>query len=139
MNMTSEQASRSYKEIINKVLIYGGVVTILWHERSLAPERLWGDFYSALLEQLKRHRAWFATASQITKWFEHRRSISFTDELFSDKGLNLTLESPKALPYSEFSLRFYEPIANGDILMEKSAGYVEIPWSGQKNITILFR
>jgi len=32
----------------------GGVLTVNWHDRSIAPERLWDDFYLDLLDDLKR-------------------------------------------------------------------------------------
>lgn len=136
MNMTDEKASQCCKEIIDHVLTHGGVLTILWHERSLAPERLWGNFYIALLEQLKMHRMWFATASQITKWFEYRRSISFTHESFSDKELSLCLESPEVLPHPGFCLRLYPPVSKESDSAEKTGNYIEIPWLGEKSITI---
>jgi hypothetical protein len=136
MNMTDEKANQCCKEIIDHVLTHGGVLTILWHERSLVPERLWGDFYIALLKQLKMHRVWFATASQITKWFEYRRSISFTHESFSDKELSLCLESPGVLPHPGFCLRLYPPVSKESDSAEKTGNYIEIPWLGEKSITI---
>jgi hypothetical protein len=48
-----------------------------WHDRSPAPERLWGDFYGQLLEQLQEKNAWFATAAQTVDWFRRRRSATF--------------------------------------------------------------
>jgi hypothetical protein len=137
LHMSDKEAGNRCRMIMNHVLTNGGILTILWHERSPAPERLWGNFYIAILEQLKKHRVWFATAGQIAKWFEQRRSISFTHESCSDKELNLSIESPEAIPYSEFSLRFYPPAFNGGAFAKKPANCLEIPWSGQRNITIL--
>jgi peptidoglycan/xylan/chitin deacetylase (PgdA/CDA1 family) len=138
LNMTNEEASRRCKEIIDQVLTHGGVLTILWHLRSMAPERLWRDFYTRLLEQLKSHRVWFATGHQVTKWFRLRRAISFTHESFSDRKLSLHLEKPKELPCSEFVLRLYKPTSDRVALSEKSADYIEIPWLGEKSVTIPF-
>lgn len=136
MNMTDEKASQRCKEIIDHVLTHGGVLTILWHERSPAPERLWGNFYIALLEQLKMHRVWFATASQITKWFEYRRSISFIHESLSGKELSLCLESPGELPHPGFCLRLYPPVSKERDSTVKTGTYIEIPWLGEKSITV---
>jgi hypothetical protein len=138
LNMTDEEASQRCKEIIDQVLTYGGVLTILWHLRSIAPERLWGDFYTRLLEQLKRHRVWFATARQVIKWFRLRRAISFTHESFSDRALSVCLETTKELPCPEFALRLYKPISNEASLSEESVDYIEIPWLGEKSMTIPF-
>jgi hypothetical protein len=136
LNMTDEEASQSCNEVINQVMTYGGVLTILWHLRSVAPERLWGEFYIRLLEQLKRHRVWFATASEVTKWFQLRRSVSFTDESFSDRELSLSLEVSKELPYPEFALRLYKPISKKAVVSGKSADHIDIPWLGERSITI---
>jgi len=40
---------------------YGGALIINWHDRSLAPERLWGQFYVQLIDELKHRGAWFPT------------------------------------------------------------------------------
>lgn len=136
LNMTDEQASQSCKEIINQVLMYGGVLTILWHLRSIAPERLWGEFYIRLLEQLKRYRLCFATAGEVTKWFQIRRSASFTDESFSDGKLSLSLDVPEKLPYPEFALRLHKPVPQKAAASGKPANHIDIPWLGEKSITI---
>jgi len=136
LNMTDEEASQSCKEIINQVLTYGGVLTILWHLRSIAPERLWGEFYIRLLEQLKRHHVWFATAGEVAKWFQLRRSVSFTDESFSDGVLSLSLKVPEEPPYPEFALRLYKPISQKSAVSGNSEEHVDIPWSGERSITV---
>ena len=54
-----------------------GVLTILWHDRSHAAERFWGDFYIQLVQRLKVLNVWFATASQVVRWFRRRRTLIF--------------------------------------------------------------
>lgn len=56
---------------------FGGVLTLNWHDRSLAPERLWGDLYGKVLERLKKEKTMFCTAKQAVNWFKQRRSINF--------------------------------------------------------------
>jgi hypothetical protein len=56
---------------------FGGVLTVNWHDRSLAPERLWGDAYLTLLRELRARTPWFATASQTVAWFRKRRATTF--------------------------------------------------------------
>ena len=61
---------------------FGGTLTINWHDRSIAPERLWGECYRDLVQDLKNRGAWFATAGQAISWFRKRRSAVFeTDSL----------------------------------------------------------
>jgi hypothetical protein len=57
----------------------GGVLTVNWHDRSLAPERLWEDFYVRLLSELSRKRALFLTGSEAAAWFRARRSVAFEE------------------------------------------------------------
>ena len=49
-----------------------------WHDRSLAPERLWGQAYRELLEEIDAaDDACYATAANAVAWFRWRRSIRF--------------------------------------------------------------
>ena len=56
---------------------FGGCLTINWHDRSTAPERLWHENYRDLVKDLKSRGAWFATAGQAISWFRKRRSVVF--------------------------------------------------------------
>jgi hypothetical protein len=55
----------------------GGVLTVLWHDRSHGPERFWGDFYIRLVGKLKATNAWFTTARTAVSWFGQRRQVRF--------------------------------------------------------------
>jgi hypothetical protein len=71
----------------------GGVLTVLWHDRSLGPERHWGDFYVRLVDDLKRRGAWFANARAVVDWFRARRAVQF-----SARGCELPAGAPRGLP-----------------------------------------
>ena len=43
MNLSSKQAEKAIDPLIENVARFGGALTINWHDRSLAPERLWDD------------------------------------------------------------------------------------------------
>ena len=77
MGLTSFAAEDRCNILVNNVERYGGVLTILWRPRSLAPERLWNDSYVGLLKTLQKRRVWFATADQVVDWFRKRRAYSF--------------------------------------------------------------
>jgi hypothetical protein len=77
LGLTEEYAWKMCEVVLANAADYGGAITILWHTRSLAPERLWGDFYVRLLNRLASRRVWFATAAEIVEWFRERRAISF--------------------------------------------------------------
>ena len=74
MNLAPKEATAAVQELLGHAGRFGGVLTINWHDRSLAPERLWDRFYVKLLDELRRQRAWCPTAGQAVGWFRHRRS-----------------------------------------------------------------
>jgi hypothetical protein len=81
MNLGPEKASQLCRRIVANAKRFGGTVVINWHERSLAPERLWGRFYRELTEEIRKgNRAWFAKAGEAVEWFRWRRSIRFNSK-----------------------------------------------------------
>jgi hypothetical protein len=79
MNLDARSAHNVVASIISSVNRFGGVLTINWHDRSLAPERLWDRFYDEVLDQLGFLKPWFATALQAVQWFDARRKIELTE------------------------------------------------------------
>jgi hypothetical protein len=77
MNLSPQEARKQVANVIGHVGQFGGNITINWHDRSIAPERLWGRFYEELVEEMKSQGAWFATAGQAVAWFQKRRSAVF--------------------------------------------------------------
>jgi len=78
MNMTAHNAEHLCNKITGHIVGQtGGVVTVLWHQRSIGPERLWGAFYSHLIKKLRDENCWFATAQDAVDWFRLRRSAEF--------------------------------------------------------------
>jgi hypothetical protein len=75
--LSPADAGVKINEIIDSAYRRGGCVTVNWHDRSIAPERLWTAAYLDLIEEMEERGAWFATASQATSWFRRRRSIRF--------------------------------------------------------------
>jgi peptidoglycan/xylan/chitin deacetylase (PgdA/CDA1 family) len=79
MNLSDKQAGAAMRPLIENATKFGGVLTINWHDRSLAPERLWVAPYHKLLNDLKSRNAWFATAGEAVSWFKKRRSARVDD------------------------------------------------------------
>ena len=79
MNLSDEQAEAAMRPLIENAMRFGGVLTVNWHDRSLAPERLWVAPYRNLLEDLKSRGVWFATAREAVSWFKKRRSTRIDD------------------------------------------------------------
>jgi hypothetical protein len=76
LDLTPKAAHEMVRRLLDEAERYGGVVTINWHDRSLAPERLWGEFYAELVDEVKRRGAWCPTAAQAVSWFSRRRSAA---------------------------------------------------------------
>ena len=64
MNLSPKRAQDVMAALVKNAIRFGGVLTINWHDRSIAPERLWDTSYVRLLEDLKSKEAWFPTAAQ---------------------------------------------------------------------------
>jgi len=88
MNLAPHAALSVCRQIVSNARRFGGTVVVNWHDRSLAPERLWGRSYERLLAAVRVHRAWFATAGRAVDWFRWRRSIGFVE---SADGQRVTL------------------------------------------------
>jgi hypothetical protein len=74
MNLSPKRARTVVDDLVKNASRFNGVLTVNWHDRSIAPERLWDDFYIDLLDDLKKKGAWFATAAETVSWFRKRRS-----------------------------------------------------------------
>lgn len=77
LNYHPDEAKAKIKDLIANAQRFGGVLTLNWHDRSIAPERLWGRVYAEILSELKQAGAWFATGSDVVAWFEKRRAFNF--------------------------------------------------------------
>jgi peptidoglycan/xylan/chitin deacetylase (PgdA/CDA1 family) len=77
LNLSPGEAYKRVGQIVDNVVQLGGAVTVNWHDRSIAPERCWDDFYVGLVRDLRSKGAWFATAADTVSWFRQRRSAVF--------------------------------------------------------------
>lgn len=107
MNLGEEEAFVICKKIIENVWRFGGVLVINWHDRSLAPERLWGDFYVRLVNEIKSYKAWFATGLEAANWFRKRRAAAFTEFVGDDGAFKLRVEGFEKGEGPDLKVRFY--------------------------------
>jgi hypothetical protein len=77
MALAPQAAMQQCVGLVENSVRFGGTLVINWHDRSLAPERLWGGFYRRLLAQVRGHQVWFARAGEAVRWFRWRRAIRF--------------------------------------------------------------
>jgi len=80
LDLARDEAIEQCRPILAHARRTGGTVVMNWHDRSLAPERLWGRAYDELLDELDHSAPWFATAAEAVEWFRWRRSVTFTCE-----------------------------------------------------------
>ncbi len=99
MAMTRDAALQLCRRIVETARHFGGTLVINWHDRSLAPERLWERYYRDLLGEIETGgRVWFATASEAVDWFRWRRSIRFRADSASNKVVIETAATHSTLP-----------------------------------------
>jgi hypothetical protein len=77
LDLLEPEAEKRCGEMIDNARRHGGVLTLLWHDRSHGPERFWGDFYDTLVQVLRSSNGWFGTAAQVVHWFRRRRDVRF--------------------------------------------------------------
>jgi hypothetical protein len=136
MDLNDYQAWDLCQGIMNTVVRFGGVITILWHLRSLAPERLWGDFYKRLLQELRERGAWFGSASQVVQWFRRRRSVVFEELNLEGKMINLHMKCECYESETPLILRVHNPRKEGSEESKPEQSYVDIPWRGESPVNI---
>ena len=96
MGLAFDNAMSACRQIVSNVRRFGGALVINWHDRSLAPERLWRRAYEALIHEIEaHHQVWFATAQQAVAWFRWRRSIRFA---YDAASRTVRIEAPNACP-----------------------------------------
>jgi peptidoglycan/xylan/chitin deacetylase (PgdA/CDA1 family) len=75
LHLSENEAWIRSQAVRARVEALGGVLTFLWHDRSLAPERQWDAMYRRLLASFDPERVWVTTAAAAVQWFRRRRSI----------------------------------------------------------------
>ena len=100
LGLSPLQAREVLVDIADNATKFGGCITINWHDRSLAPERLWGLPYRDLLQDLKSRGAWFATARETVSWFEKRRSVILESsrKSFDEVRRGISAHNNKSIP-----------------------------------------
>lgn len=91
LNLSPGEAKECVGRVVSQTEQVGGCVTLNWHDRSIAPERLWDEFYGDLVEELREKGAWLASAEQVVAWFRQRRGMVFREGAWrpEDPGANV--------------------------------------------------
>lgn len=89
LHLTQQQGIARLQSMVKFAEHNGGTLTVNWHDRSLAPERLWSESYEALISMMEKSGGWFATATDTANWYRLRRSVEFD-------GVNALSAKPSA-------------------------------------------
>lgn len=131
LNLTFEEADSRIRHLVDNACQFGGVVTTNWHDRSIAPERCWGEFYAKLIQSLKERGGWCTSAGGAVAWFQDRRSVCFKR---ASQGIELsraTSEWHSVKDSPGLRLRVYNSCKRDGVSSEK---YVDLSLSHDMTI-----
>lgn len=120
LGLSPDKAREQVGAIIDNAVQFGGSFTVNWHDRSIAPERLWGDVYAELVSELRRNGAWFATVAQAAAWFRKRRSVVLEGDWrelgsWSAIAVDTTRELPALLSRTHHGTEAYHDVAIAEV------------------------
>ena len=133
LNLSAAGADAICRDMVGQVQEFGGVLTVLWHDRSHAPERFWGDFYSHLIMMLKSTNAWFAGGAQAVAWFQKRRAVCF--ERGTGGAIVVRLRPCGGQITPPLRLRTHVP-CDGRPRSDASPMVFDSPWTGDDPVLI---
>ncbi len=139
MNLTETQALDMYKLLIGSTATFGGALTVNWHTRSLSPERLWGDSYVSLLNQIRNKCVWFGTAEEIVTWFRNRRAFRFEQAQSIETGLQVRITGPAPDGLPPFLVRTHHPtsrFSTETAFTTLGTAYSDTPWRGETELKV---
>jgi hypothetical protein len=111
LGLTDETAKQTVWPLLDELERHGGALTVNWHDRSLAPERLWDSFYLDLLQHLKQNRVWCPTASKAVAWFQARRMARFEQVEWTGDALRLKVTAISKGDVPGLTVRIHRPSA----------------------------
>jgi hypothetical protein len=126
LGLSPKQATILLGRLGDNAVQFGGCLTINWHDRSLAPERLWGVCYRDLLQDLKNRGAWFATAGQAICWFRKRRSVVFETDCIEPDAVRARVCATEGDPLPGLRLRIHNTRESSRIGTQGFEGHVDM-------------
>jgi len=138
MNLSESKAMDACRNLMRQTAQFGGVLTINWHTRSLSPERLWGDFYGRLLEEIKKYPVWFTTAQKSVEWFRARRALCFEQVTFTADGVRLKMTGAPDANHP-FVMRIHHAKSGRfaeSVTSSSKPAYTDVPWKGETELSL---
>jgi peptidoglycan/xylan/chitin deacetylase (PgdA/CDA1 family) len=148
LDLDQDQGLELCGRIIGQAARFGGALTINWHDRSLAPERLWGRCYLGLLEELRRRGGRLCGAGEAVEWFAARRGVRLANDRVEDGWLRLSVEPtagdgsgrsrphlPNPADLTDLAIRVWLPGPADPTTLGRNR-HVDIPWTGESDVHI---
>jgi hypothetical protein len=137
LGLSEDAAWKLCRVLVQNARRFGGVLTVLWHDRSPGPERFWGEFYVKLVQDLKAEKVWFASAGQAVDWFRRRREVVFQSG--RSQAESLAVAGSDAAPISPpLRVRVHRPnrASGPGRTGAERARPVDIAWDGLADIDL---
>jgi hypothetical protein len=125
LDLSEPEARTRCRQLIDRANALGGVLTVLWHDRSHGPERFWDDFYIDLVRALKSIGARFGTAEQVVTWFRRRRDVRF-ETVEDGRGTRIRLRYEGDPIEPPLRIMLHNPGGR--------AGKTEMSWNGAASV-----
>ena len=126
LGLSPNEAAKLLGEMVDHTAQLGGCLTINWHDRSLAPERLWYAPYRDLVRDLKSRSPWFSTVGQAAAWFQKRRSVVFEVDSLKPGGVYARVGADGGNDLPGLRLRIHRPHEAGRTSVYGSEDYVDM-------------
>lgn len=135
MGLSESSAMDRCKHLFRQTTKFGGVIVLNWHTRSLSPERLWGEFYMRLLEEMQHFRVCFERAGEVINWFRARREIRIEEYSSPSPGVRVRMCTPIPHQRHSFVIRLYSPNVKRKSHRNGGSSTVrDIIWKGEEDL-----
>jgi hypothetical protein len=132
LGLSPREAKEVVATIADNATKFGGCITVNWHDRSLAPERLWDKPYRDLVQDLKSRGAWFATAGEAVSWFRKRRSVVFERDSAQTDGMTAKFAVTQKDDLPGLQLRINKGVESRSVKVDGSGDHVD--WAFDRHV-----
>lgn len=138
LGLSEPEAWQRCGALLENTKKYGGVLTLIWHDRSPQPERFWGGFYTKLLSELKSRGARFGTCLQVVDWFRRRRNVVFKPVEVSGQTRRMTLgySGGRIEPPLILRIHLAKDVVSDENEQVDNPPVIDISWSGESDVDL---
>lgn len=107
LHLTFVEAHERINQTIEQVAQLGGCITFNWHDRSIAPERLWARTYVDALNECRARGAWITAAGDVVEWFRRRRAVNLEGFCSDEAALTQLLRNSRSDDFPGMALQVH--------------------------------